>query len=347
MCGVDAGGGLDWARAHGQEGADRGYQGLLAMNATVQVDNGDGSWRRGFWSLIGVQFQGAFSDNLLKWLVTFLVLGMSISAAERDRLVVLVIPLLFAIPFLLFSMAGGYLADRYSKRQVTIVTKWMEICVACVALAGLALGNLNIAFTAVFLLSVQAALFGPSKYGLLPELLPEKKLSWGNGILELGTFIAIITGTMAAGVLADRFRGQEYWPGMLLVSLGIIGLAMSAGITHVPAADPSRRFVRNPVADLGGQIGRMRRDRLLWLAVAGNVFFWFLAALVLISPALPAPLRRPARPDELREVPDTFRRGHLGWPSLPEQPRDEESFLDATASRDTGGAALPERCEMR
>jgi acyl-[acyl-carrier-protein]-phospholipid O-acyltransferase/long-chain-fatty-acid--[acyl-carrier-protein] ligase len=256
------------------------------MNATRQIDNGDGSWRRGFWSLIGVQFQGAFSDNLLKWLVTFLVLEMSISAAERDRLVVLVIPLLFAVPFLLFSMAGGFLADRYSKRRVTIGTKWMEIAVACVALMGLALGDLDIAFTAVFLLSVQAALFGPSKYGLLPELLPEKKLSWGNGILELGTFIAIITGTMAAGVLADRFRGREYWPGMVLVLLGVIGLAMSSGITCVPAADPARRFVWNPVADLSGQIGRMRRDRLLALAVVGNVFFWFLGALVLINTAL-------------------------------------------------------------
>lgn len=256
------------------------------MNATRQIDNRDSSWKRGFWSLIGVQFQGAFSDNLLKWLVTFLVLAMSISAAERNRLVVLVIPLLFATPFLLFSMAGGYLADRYSKRRVTIGTKWMEICVACVALTGLALGNLDVAFAAVFLLSVQSALFGPSKYGLLPELLPEKKLSWGNGILELGTFIAIITGTMAAGVLADRFQGREYFPGMLLVLLGIIGLAMSAGITRVQAADPARRFVWNPVADVGGQIGRMRRDRLLALAVVGNVFFWFLGALVLVNTAL-------------------------------------------------------------
>ncbi len=256
------------------------------MNATRQVDNGEGSWKGGFWSLIGVQFQGAFSDNLLKWLVTFLVLEMSISAAERDRLVVLLIPLLFSVPFLLFSMAGGYLADRYSKRHVTIATKQFEIGVALVALTGLTLNNLGIECTAVFLLSVQAALFGPSKYGLLPEVLPEKRLSWGNGILELGTFIAIITGTMAAGVLADRFRGREYWPGMLLVALGIMGLAISAGITRVPAADPARRFEWNPAADLWDQIGRIRRDRLLLLAVVGNVFFWFLGALVLINTAL-------------------------------------------------------------
>ncbi len=253
-------------------------------NGTACGDNG--SWKRGFWSLIAVQFQGAFSDNLLKWLVTFLVLEMGVTAAERDRLVVLLIPLLFSVPFLLFSMAGGYFADRYSKRAVTIATKQMEIGVAFVALAGLALRSLPVECAAVFLLSTQAALFGPSKYGLLPELLPEERLSWGNGILELGTFLAIITGSMAAGVLADDFRGREFWPGILLVVLAVVGLVASSEITRVGAADPSRRLNRNPLSDLGSQIRRMRRDRLLWLAVLGNTFFWFLGALVLINTAL-------------------------------------------------------------
>lgn len=242
--------------------------------------------RVGFWSLIGVQFQGAFSDNLLKWMVTFIVLGMALDSAERDRLVVLVIPLLFAIPFLLFSMAGGYLADRYSKRGVTIGTKLLEILVALVALVGLWSGNLTIDFEAVFLISVQAALFGPSKYGLLPELLPEKKLSWGNGILELGTFVAIITGTMGAGALSDRFRTSEQIPGLILLALAVLGLAMSVCITRVPAADPAKRFEWNPLADLWGQFKVMRRDQLLAMAVAGNTFFWFLGALILINTAL-------------------------------------------------------------
>lgn len=256
------------------------------METTKQTEETNSSWKSGFWSLIGVQFQGAFSDNMLKWLVTFLVLGGAMEAAERDRLVVLVIPLLFAIPFLLFSMAGGYLADRYSKKQVTIGTKLLEIVVAVLALGGLWSGSLTLDCAAIFLISVQAALFGPSKYGLLPELLPEKRLSWGNGILELGTFVAIITGTMVAGVLADQFRGEEQWPGMLLLALAGVGLVVSFGISEVPAANPAKRLEWNPVADLWGQIERMKRDRLLSLAVAGNTFFWFLGALVLINTAL-------------------------------------------------------------
>jgi acyl-[acyl-carrier-protein]-phospholipid O-acyltransferase/long-chain-fatty-acid--[acyl-carrier-protein] ligase len=256
---------------------------------SAKEDIQDGSSRSslaGFWSLIGVQFQGAFSDNFLKWLVTFLVLDIAVNQAERDRLVVLIIPLLFAVPFLLFSMAGGYLADRFSKRSVTIGTKLLEIVVALVAVIGLWSGNWDIDFAAIFLISVQAALFGPTKYGLLPELLPEKKLSWGNGIIELGTFIAIITGTMAAGALSDRFRGSEQIPGLMLVALALAGLAMSVAITRVPAADPGRKLTWNPMADLWNQIERMRRDRLLAMAVAGNTFFWFLGALILINTAL-------------------------------------------------------------
>src|SRR5215471_21337415 len=77
------------------------------------------SWHLGFWSLIVTQFQGAFSDNALKWLVSFLLLGMGLEQGKRDLLFVLVVPLLFSVPFLLFSMTGGYLADRFSKRSVT------------------------------------------------------------------------------------------------------------------------------------------------------------------------------------------------------------------------------------
>src|SRR6516162_5925561 len=81
----------------------------------------------GFWALIATQFQGAFSDNALKWLVSFLVLGSSISRERRDFLFVLVVPLVFAIPFLVFSIPGGFFADRFSKRSVTVWTKILEV----------------------------------------------------------------------------------------------------------------------------------------------------------------------------------------------------------------------------
>ncbi len=240
--------------------------------------SGEKSSLRGFRSLFVTQFQGAFSDNAFKTLVIFLVVGDVAARGGRDF--VLLIGALFAVPFILFSMTGGYLADRYSKRSVTIGTKVFEIAVMCLALYGLAGGSLTIKIAAVFLMSVQSALFGPSKYGLLPELLPEKLLSWGNGVLGLGTFLAIITGTVAGGVMAEGLGEMQQWSGVILVGLAGFGLIMSLGITRVSAADPSRKFRPNLFGDLFSQIRIIRKDRVLWLATLGNIYFFFLAALL-------------------------------------------------------------------
>jgi len=132
---------------------------------------------RGFWSLFFTQFQESFSDNAYKFLVIFFVTAMTLPG-DRRHLLVLLVGWLFSLPFILFSMAGGYLADRFSKRSVVIGVKIAEIPVMGVALLGLALKSLPILLLAVFIRSTQSACFSPSKYGLLPELLPEKRLSF-------------------------------------------------------------------------------------------------------------------------------------------------------------------------
>src|SRR5580658_8491198 len=145
-------------------------------------------WQVGFWALIVTQFQNAFSDNAIKFLVIYIIVAMNFPESQRDFLV-LVVGALFALPFIFFSMTGGYFADRYSKRSVVIGTKLMEIFVMGVTILGLWLQSLPLECAAVFLISAQSALFGPSKYGLLPEVLPDRRLSWANGIIELGTFL--------------------------------------------------------------------------------------------------------------------------------------------------------------
>src|SRR6266571_8395419 len=162
-------------------------------------------WRLGFWSLIATQFQGAFNDNGLKFFVIFLILGTNPTDSQKDWLVFF-IGNLFALPFLLFSMAGGFLADRFSKRSVAIATKIFEVCAMLFAMYAFTRGNTRMAYAVIFLASTQAAFFGPSKYGLLPELLPERLLSWGNGILELTTFLAVIAGGVSGAFLADFFQ---------------------------------------------------------------------------------------------------------------------------------------------
>jgi acyl-[acyl-carrier-protein]-phospholipid O-acyltransferase/long-chain-fatty-acid--[acyl-carrier-protein] ligase len=234
---------------------------------------------KGFWSLIVTQFEGAFNDNALQGLVTFIGLDMAISIGLKHALVPLATALL-SVPFILFSMTGGYLADRFSKRTVTIGVKLLEIGIMTFATVGIWQRNLWMGLAAIFLMGVHSAIFGPSKYGLLPELLPERRLSWGNGILELGTFLAIILGTAAAGQLFDWFRGRETWAGCVLVGLALAGFGFSLGITRVPAADPGRPFSANVFGDLWRQIRFMQRDRVLWLACLGNTYFWFLGVLV-------------------------------------------------------------------
>jgi acyl-[acyl-carrier-protein]-phospholipid O-acyltransferase / long-chain-fatty-acid--[acyl-carrier-protein] ligase len=236
-------------------------------------------WQRGFWSLILTQFQGAFSDNALKYLVVFLVIGTGVSQAQQERINNLA-AVLFATPFILFSMYGGFLADRFSKRTVTISTKVMELGVVMLAIAGLATHHVGLQLTSIFLISTQAALFGPSKYGLLPELLPDKKLSWGNGVLELGTFLAIIAGTASGIGLATKFSGAPATAGWILLGITVFGLLTSTGISPVRAAASDRKFEWNFIAELWREMREVRKDQALHLAVLGNAYFFFIAALV-------------------------------------------------------------------
>jgi len=234
---------------------------------------------RGFWALIVTQFQGAYSDNILRNLLLSIIVGMGMATDKRESFVSLV-TLMFSVPFVIFSMPGGWLADRFSKRQITIWTKVMEIGSMVVATVGLSAQSLPISLVALTLVATQAALFGPSKYGLLPELLPAKRLSWGNGVIELGTFMAIIVGTVTGATMAERFQGHEIYAGYVLMGLACVGLLTSFGIDKVPPAAPTKKFQANIVGDLWQQIKLMRRDKPLFLAVAGNTYFWFLGSLL-------------------------------------------------------------------
>ncbi|HEY3762083.1 MAG TPA: acyl-[ACP]--phospholipid O-acyltransferase [Verrucomicrobiae bacterium] len=237
---------------------------------------------RGFWSLFVTQFQGAFSDYVLKNLVVFMMLALNVSAADKFQIGEWVTAL-YSLPFILFSMAGGHLADRFSKRNVMIAVKIFEVIVMLFALVGFLSHDLKLLLAGVFLMGIHSAVFGPSKYGSLPEQLPTMRLSWGNGLLELGTFVAVILGTVVAGVLSDRFHQQQAVSGILLVGLAGMGLLCSFGVARVPATNPTRTFQINFLEDLWQRIKTIRGDRPLKLAVIGNVYFSFLGALLLLN----------------------------------------------------------------
>src|SRR6266478_2715299 len=251
----------------------------MPADENLLVHQAEKTWRSGFWSLIITQFQGAFNENALKFLVIYLILALEKNKGQRDQLE-LMVGVLFAAPFILFSLVGGYLADRFSKRSVTIWTKVFEVGVMLFAAAALVGPNLYLALAAIFLVCTQGALFGPSKYGLLPELLPQEELSWGNGVLELGTFLGIIVGSVCGAFLADAFAGRQVYSGAMLFAFTVIGLLCSLGISRVPAADPAKRFRLAALIDVWSPMKLIRGDRVLWLAVLGNTYFFFVAALL-------------------------------------------------------------------
>ncbi|MGC3960233.1 MAG: acyl-[ACP]--phospholipid O-acyltransferase [Verrucomicrobiota bacterium] len=254
-----------------------------SATSTVSPDVPLPETTRGFWALFIVQFQGAFSDNVLKNLVVFLVVfGAGLSATERHTYSES-INALFALPFIVFSMAGGFLADRFTKRSVIIGVKVFELFLMGLAICALISVHKPLLLAAVFLMGTHSAFFGPSKYGSLPELLPERRLSWGNGLLELGTFMAIILGTVTASLLAGHYREQPWVAGVILLALAIVGFLTSLSIPRIPPANPAKKFHLNFGFELYRQLRAMKGDRPLWLAVIGNTYFNFLGALLLLN----------------------------------------------------------------
>ena len=252
--------------------------------ATPPVSSATG-WQRGFWCLMGTQFQNAFSDNALKQLIILVLLASAAASAgeaEQDRMVSLVTAV-FSAPFILFAMLGGWLADRNSKQRMMVYVKAAEMGIMAFAGLALALGSLPLKLGAIFLMGCHSAIFAPSKYGILPEILPHEKLSWGNGILELLTFLGVILGTVAAGIFSDVFKGREWIAGPILVVIAFGGWMLSRQVTPVPAADPTCPVRINPVTDLWRQLRIMKQDRDLWRACWGNTGFYFISALVMMN----------------------------------------------------------------
>jgi len=248
-------------------------------------------WQRGFWSLMATQFQNAFSDNALKQLIILVLLASAATTgtadaadAEQDRLVSLVTAV-FSAPFILFAMLGGWLADRFSKQRVMVSVKVAEMFIMVFAAVALSTPGLIVKLVAIFLMGCHSAIFAPSKYGILPEILPHDKLSWGNGILALLTFLGVILGTVAAGIFLDwkELAGREWIAGLMLLVLAIVGWTFSRSITPVPAANPTCPLRINPFTDLWRQLWIIKQDRDLWRACWGNTGFYFISALVMMN----------------------------------------------------------------
>lgn len=237
--------------------------------------------------LLMAQFFGAFNDNA--WKVMLFTLAtrslMDGPSFETSSQIIATLSLVvFLIPMMLFSLPAGALADQMSKRTVIVATKAVEVILmaACSVSLYLAPSNLIIPFVLLGLMGAQSALFGPAKYGILPEILPKEKLFKGNGLLEMWTMVAIIAGTGLGPVLLAADRGGQNtsltWLGPLWLTLfSGAGLVGSFFIGKVPVARVERQKI---AASLRAAWSTIKEDRVIWLAVIGSVLYWSLTSLL-------------------------------------------------------------------
>lgn len=250
--------------------------------------------RRSFGALIGSQFLGAFNDNAFKQLVLLL----TVSAATADALPwmaensLAVAPdgtsrqwlpaTLFALPFVLLCTATGALADRLSKSSIIKAANVVEIAVMACGLVALYLQSYAALLGVVFLMGAQSALFGPSKYGILREIIPDKDMSRANALIQTTTTVAILGGLVLAGTLAQQF-GERLWvPGLVYVALATVGWLASLPIERQAPKDPSRRVPLFFGAEMLRQSKSVRGVPHLGVSIIGSAVFYFVGALMVL-----------------------------------------------------------------
>jgi acyl-[acyl-carrier-protein]-phospholipid O-acyltransferase/long-chain-fatty-acid--[acyl-carrier-protein] ligase len=232
---------------------------------------------RRVWPLALTQSCGALNDNLVKNAMVVLALfklgigGTGLSALAGA---------LFIAPYILFSATAGKLADRFSKPRLILVYKAAEV----VLMIGAAATFLTESVTGLLLLlaglGLQATLFGPVKYGLLPEHLPEAELVAGNGIIEATTFLSIVIGTVAGGALVQLPNGTV-WVGAAGLALAALGMFAAWRIPASPAADPSLRISANIFAETWRVTRHAASVRSIWLSVLALSWFWTIGATLM------------------------------------------------------------------
>jgi MFS family permease len=238
---------------------------------------------RTFIGLLIAQFLAAFNDQAIHAAAMFFAFN---TQTLSESSAISLMPILFYAPWAIFCTLAGYLADRFSKRVALVLWKVVEVFVTLLALFGFWLGRQQgyesvgawIVLSTVFLMGMHSAFFVPAKYGVMAEILTPRMLSRGNGVLESLSFLAVILGTVAGGVLSTLFGRREYLIGVVLFVLALIGAAASFFIERMPAANPNRPFPPYLYGPLYKNIRVLLTSRPLLFAVVGIAFFTFLVA---------------------------------------------------------------------
>jgi MFS family permease len=227
--------------------------------------------------LFTTQFLGAINDNLFKNALVVLVLYRVASAGP---ILVALAGGVFILPYALFSALAGQLADRYEKSRMIRLTKFLELAIMLLAALGFLTGNVAALMGVLFGLGVQATFFSPLKYGILPEHLHEDELVAGNGLIEAGTFVGILLGTVAGGGLIV-LHGGPVVVAIAGIAVALAGIAAAYFVPPAPSAAPDLKIGWNIIAETGFLVRDARQNRPVWLSLLGISWFWAVGATLL------------------------------------------------------------------
>lgn len=229
-----------------------------------------------FWT----QFLGAANDNLFKFALTVMVTYQLQLGWLPPQQAGVVIGALFILPFLLFSATSGQLADKLDKRWLCRRIKELEIAIMLVAAWGFWVTSIPLLLLCVFLMGWHSTLFGPVKYAYLPAHLSQRELTGGNGMVEMGTFVAILLGNLAGGLLVAVPQGV-HWVALAVVGVAVVGRVSAQAMPESQPTDPGLRINWNPFTETARNLRIAHENRVVFRSLLGISWMWFFGAVFL------------------------------------------------------------------
>ena len=230
-----------------------------------------------FWT----QFAGAGNDNIFKFAFTVMVTYQLSVGWLPGAMAGLVIGALFILPFLLFSATSGQLTDKYDKTRVIRFVKNLEVVIMLIAGYGFMANNVVVLLLCTFLMGVHSTLFGPVKFAYLPQVLSERELTGGNGMIEMGTFVAILLGNITGGLLVANSDVGHATVALTCVVVALIGRLVAQFIPSAPATDPGLTINWNPVSETWRNLQLARGNLVVFRSLLGISWMWFFGAVFL------------------------------------------------------------------
>ncbi len=237
--------------------------------------------QRRFAPFFWVQFFGAGNDNVFKFAFTVMVTYQISVGWLPPAMAGLVIGALFILPFLLFSATSGQVSDKFEKVRVIRFVKNLEIVIMAIAAYGFMQAEVWVLLACTFLMGVHSTVFGPVKFAYLPEVLNERELTGGNGMIEMGTFVSILLGNIVGGLLVAVPEVGHTYVAVACVAIALVGRLAAQFVPHVSATDPGLVINWNPVSETWRNLKLAHGNLVVFRSLLGISWMWFFGAVFL------------------------------------------------------------------